>query len=335
MSLLNDILGQAKKQIKNNTQSVPKNVRTSTVNSNNTAKRDVSQAVNRSIDSTLGSTTRGINKTVTGGLKNLNGALYDILRGDVSGGVNKIISTPDQVMGNLGKVFGPITSGSILRSPGFFGGLDGPNINLGSPLTEGNALAGALARSDPQMSFNWYAVMPVILPLNGAAEGLPWYYVEEATTPFRNFDTRAIFRAGRNKHYVGTVYSVDSLRLSIYQDSTNRALRYLQAWNNAILQNTSSQNAEFNGGAWGRPSAYKKPILIYLMNSARNVIAELEYTECWPQTIDAYSLNSGSSDRVVNHVTFSVGDVYVNLYNVSNSSLFNPIESLSPGEEFL
>jgi hypothetical protein len=209
------------------------------------------------------------------------------------------------------------------------------------------------ARPDPMQSFLWYCQMPVLSPgttqslsgatinsvinglssalsssLNGMGSALggsvytgsstqlPWYYVEEASCPFRRYDVKTIFREGRDRKYPSK-YSVDDLRLSIYADSQNNAFQYLQAWNNNILTPFSATSSTTSGGGWGRPSDYKETIFIYLLDPTNDVLALLEYTECWPTSIDQYSLDSGSSTRIVNHVNFSVGDVFINLMNVS------------------
>lgn len=213
-----------------------------------------------------------------------------------------------------------------------------------NPMDPTSALQGAQARSDPVLSFCWYAQMPMVTPnqtqnpgllgalggalqsaansvassvlgpaagssLTGAAQ-LPWYYVEEATLPFRVFEQRSIFREGRSRHYPDK-YSVDGLRLGIYSDSSNVALNYLMTWQNAVLKPFTVQQANKGAGGWGRPSEYKLPIQIYLLDVTYQQIVSVEYTECWPTTIDAYSMDSGTSNRIRNEVTFSVGDVFV------------------------
>jgi hypothetical protein len=68
-----------------------------------------------------------------------------------------------------------------------------------------------------------------------------------------------------------------------------------------------------------------------LLDPTNNVMALIEYTECWPTSIDQYSLDSGTSTRIVNHVNFSVGDVFINLMGVSpnfaQSILTNPLNN--------
>jgi len=213
-----------------------------------------------------------------------------------------------------------------------------------SPVDPNNILQGAQQRSDPLLSFCWFAQMPMVTPnqsqgsgilgavggalqsgvnalaskalgqaagsaLTGAAQ-LPWFYVEEATLPSRNFESRSIFREGRSRHYPSK-YSVDNLRLGIYADSANVALNYLYTWQSAILKPFTVQQAAKGAGGWGRPAQYKLPIQIYILDVTYQQVLSIEYTECWPVNIDAYQLDSGTSTRIRHEVNFSVGDVFV------------------------
>jgi hypothetical protein len=198
------------------------------------------------------------------------------------------------------------------------------------------------------LSFTWYAQMPVLTPssistgltsagsvlggtgsvLGGlasamggalftsvASTSLPWSYVETANLPFRTIQTKSIFREGHDNHYPDK-YSVDNLRLGIYSDSSNIAFQYIQAWNNLIIAPFSPNTAATAGGYWGRPVDYKKTIYIYLMDVTKNVVAIVQYVGCFPINVDAYSLISNGSERIVNEINFSVDDVFINLISV-------------------
>lgn len=266
---------------------------------------------------------------------------------------SSIFSSPGSIATSVLAGLGSTTGGSssVLSAPGTYGI---PSYNGGT--TPPNPLGGASARPDPLQSFLWYCQMPVVMPgtsqstigatansvinslvntavnsvsptlgsvmgggvFTGTSAQLPWYYVEEASCPFRRYDVKTIFREGRDRKYPSK-YSVDDLRLSIYADSQNNAFQYIQAWNNNIITPFSATTSTTAGGGWGRPSDYKKTIFIYILDPTTNVLAILEYTECWPTSVDQYSLDSGTSTRIVNHVNFSVGDVFVNLLGVSSS----------------
>jgi hypothetical protein len=270
-----------------------------------------------------------------------------------TGAFSSIFSSPTNIATSVLSGLGSSANGAstVFQSPGTYGL---PSYSGG--ITPPNPLGGASARPDPLQSFLWYCQMPVVMPgtsqssigatansvinslvntainsaspvlgsalgggvFTGNSAQLPWYYVEEASCPFRRYDVKTIFREGRDRKYPSK-YSVDDLRLSIYADSQNNAFQYIQAWNNNIITPFSSSMSTTSGGGWGRPSDYKKPIFIYILDPTTNVLAILEYTECWPTSIDQYNMDSGTSTRIVNHVNFSVGDVFVNLLGVSSS----------------
>lgn len=245
----------------------------------------------------------------------------------------------------LGQIIGQ-NGGLTLSSPGSVGAFP---LNTG--VEAGNALAGINARSDPLLSFLWYAQVPLINPIglsqtasdivNGLTAGvagalggnvssslsaqLPWYYIEEVQCPFRHFEEMTIFREGRNRRYPSK-YSVDSLGMHFYADTDNKSLQYLQAWQNAVIAPFNAGTQIVNGGHWGRPSDYKKPIYIYLLDSTRNVLCVIEYIECWPMNVSTFNMTSNSSDRLVHQVTMNVGDVFIYTINLPSNitqSIFN------------
>jgi hypothetical protein len=308
-------------------------------------------AVTNALNTGVSNVTGAVNNAIKTGINSVVSAATDVVTGNLSGAVNSILSAPQNILNSaLSGLGGSAGANTVLSAPGTSGA---PSSNGGVDPT--NPLGGANARPDPMQSFMWYCQMPVISPgtsqsiigatansviqglqsaVSGALNGLgsslggsvytassaqlPWYYVEEASCPFRRYDVKTIFREGRDRKYPSK-YSVDDLRLSIYADTQNNAFQYLQAWNNNILTPFSATSSTTSGGGWGRPSDYKKPIFIYMLDPTNNVLAILEYTECWPTSIDQYSLDSGTSTRIVNHVNFSVGDVFINLMGVSPS----------------
>jgi hypothetical protein len=147
---------------------------------------------------------------------------------------------------------------------------------------------------------------------------LPWYYVEEANAPFRTMQEVSIFRDGRKRHYPSS-YTVNNLRLGFFTDVDNNAMQYIQAWNNTVLQPYSASTLNTAGG-FGRPSGYKYPIYIFLLDVTKSVLLTLEYTECWPLAPSDWGLTSqNGNERIITHVDFSVGDVFVNFSNVPSS----------------
>lgn len=312
MSYLNDIIGSAVQDIHAYNTSTRTNVQSTLRGTSTGIKSSVAGVVPGILRNSTPQVGQSVNQAANILTNDISQAANKAIHGDFSGALGTLLTSPSDVLGSLAKSFG-LSKGSTLKGPG---------ANGAEP---GNSLAGALARSDPVMSFNWYALMPDVSPLDGGIARLPWYYVEEAQTPFRNFDTRPIYHEGRHRYYPST-YSVGSLTLAIYADTDNVALDYLQAWSGSMLVKTTSGTATTTGGAYGRPKDYKKTIKIALINPAKQELAILEYIECWPTEVQAYSLDSGSSTRVVNHVTFSVGDVFLTTFSLADGGL-NPLSS--------
>jgi hypothetical protein len=307
----------------------------------------VSSGLSNAVAAAQNAATAALSGAANAAVASVNGAVGSLLAGNVSGAVSSISNAASNIGSSFLAGLGSSSSSANLSSPGSFSSTS----SIGG-VDPGNALPGALARSDPMLSFTWYAQLPVINPgstqtpssassaqgllgslasslvsgaLSSAMGGaistsnsaqLPWYYVEEATMPFRQFTSKAIFREGRDRNYPEK-YSVDTLRLAIYADSQNQSFQYLQAWNNTLLAPFSAATASQSAGGWGRPSDYKQSIYIYLLDVTKNILAIVQYTECWPMTIEPYAMNSASSERIMNHVTFSVGDVFINLMGVS------------------
>lgn len=337
MPFLQDVVGQAENQIKNNSitgtvNSVKNAVGIAESNIKNTLANGAANAVNTGVKSVAGAAATALNQA---------------LAGNVAGAISSL--NPATLASSALSGLGSFSSSLNLSDPGQVAAISGTG-----GVNPGDALNGALARPDPLLSFLWYCQLPVVgapagsqgpaasgvasitnsisnlvssvlgqsslaSPLGGAqvsasSSQLPWYYVEEASCPFRNFDTASIFRDGRQRHYPNK-YNVANLRLGIYADVANTSIQYLQAWNNAILSPFASTNLQ-TGGGWGRAAGYKLPIYVYIIDVTKSTLAIIQYTECWPVSMADYGLNSGSSDRIINHVEFSVGDVFINLMNI-------------------
>lgn len=315
MANFSDMVASAKAQIKGNIGTSSNNVSATARGAFNTVGQDLARAPSQAIQQIVTPITTGINSAVGAGLQGVRTATNQLIHGDVNGALDSVTGIGRSSLSALTQAFG-IGSGTTLTSP-----------SKNSSIQEGNSLAGALARPDPMLGFNWYAVLPDITPIGGSPQKLPWYYVEEANPCFRMFETRSIFHEGHNKHYPST-YNVDPLSMVVYADENNDALNYLTAWAGAILRPTTPSNIETIGGGYGRPKGYKKTIKIILVNSAKKKIATLTYLGCWPTHMDPYALESASSQRQVNRVTFSVDDVFITLESL------NSLASLSPGEAF-
>lgn len=256
---------------------------------------------------------------VNTGLSAVREAAQKAMTGDFTGALSRLEMGPSQVMGTLSSVFGLSDGGSI-------GG-------TGTGETA-NTLRGALERADPMLSFDWFCDMPQLTTTAGVFN-LGWNYIEEATVPFRQWESRSVYAQGRDRHYASK-YNVDGLRLTFYAGIDGAALSYLDAWQRIMLP--AADPASAVAGGMGRPGGmygYKKPISIYLIAPDKSQIVRLEYIECWPVNIDALSLDSASSTRLTHQVNFSTGDVFITVLgfnqNEAGTSLLQQLTSGAVG----
>lgn len=268
MSFLSDAVSRATQQIKTGVNSqISRQVQG--------VKGAVSSAENAVVNAAAGV----VNNTVRTAVGTAIGAAADLLSGNPGGALTTLANAPEKILGSalggLGGFAGP--SSLDLTGPGTLS-----EMSSSGGINPGDNLFGALNRTDPMMNYSWYCQLPVISPgstqsesptsgsilgnlagslgnilkssiagsvsTSGSAQ-LPWYFVEGATCPFRQYDTVTIFREGRDRKYPSK-YSVDNLQLTMYADSANQTFQYLQAWNNAILTPFGATAAATMGGGW-------------------------------------------------------------------------------------
>lgn len=287
-----------------------------------------------SLMSRVSQISNGPGAAVAGGVSAIRNAGAQLMQGNLSGAAQGLINSPlniiNGVENSIGGVSGPIgslingTVSSALQSLGIQSGtnLTGPGFSASGNggVSEGNSLGGALARNDPLMNFNWYCVLPQLTGTVYGSVGLPWFYVEEATIPFRVYQQRSVYRAGRTKQYASR-YSVENMHLGLYLDSSSQTWNYLKAWNAAIVQPFARAQADVQGGVFNTASVYKKDIYIFLLDATKTVVIQILMSECWPQSMETFNLGSNSSERLLARVTFNVGDVFMDM-NPAQSNTF-------------
>lgn len=262
-----------------------------------------------------------VSAVVRGGINGILGAGAELLNGNPQAAANVLLNTPGNIINGIDRSISSI-GGPVGTALGKLFGGSGSSLSLSAPsegftvastnggVIEGDSLAGALTRDDPLMNFNWYCVLPQITGTAYGSVGLPWYFVEEAQVPSRSYQSRSIFRDGRLKHYP-SLYSVDNLYLTIYLDSSAQAWNYLKTWNAAIMDPFARTNASFMGGRYNTPFKYKKDIAIYFLDNQKQISVQVLLSECWPISVETFSMNSTGGQRVVARVGFSVGDMYM------------------------
>jgi len=259
---------------------------------------------------------RGAVRNATNDIKTAGvGVVNDAFRSVVSGAVQTVAAPFEgTVVGSfINEAFGTFLPSEYSISSSDFSSSD-------------HELGQALQMADPAMSFLWSIDMPQIG--SGSVRALPSMYVEEATLPTRTFQERSIFREGKERHYAST-YSLDNLRLTLYKDIGNVAINYLLAWQDAMLMRTDyspvsgdsgANDPTFFAGRFSAPAFYKKDIVFFLLSPQRQVITEFIYRGCWPTNLGALNLNS-ASDRLKYEIDFQVDDVFINVGNLSETTI--------------
>jgi len=233
--------------------------------------------------------------------------------------------------GNVeGGVAGAI--GSVQTLSGSLGSFGGTSL--------GDDFAGINARGDAVQSWCWYAVMPdisntsalnagVVSGTNVGAPlvGLPWYYVQTANLPMRQFGLDTIKRNGHSVHYAQG-YEVGTLSLGLFMDSSSKAHQYLKAWQGLVLANTNPKSVQ-NQGNWGYPADYKKDIVIVVLSVDKKVLLNVKLINCWPSEPTATELTSGEATPLVQTVTFVVEDVDITVNN--DRGLLDTLTSTATG----
>lgn len=324
MAGLSDVLSQAKERVKTDVKGEVSRVR-----------YEIKNIKTDAINSVVNAGRGAVSSVVRGGIDGILNAGADLLSGNPQAALDTLMQTPGNILNGIDKSvrgaggLAGVAINGVLDSLGIGGSrssldLRGPSEGFTTEssnggVNEGNALAGALARTDPLMTFNWYCILPQITDTVYGSVGLPWFYVEEAHVPFRQFQHRTIYREGRTRQYPSR-YSVDTLTLGIYLDSGAQTWNYLKAWNAAIIDPFARRDAVIAGGRFNAAYKYKKDIKIFLKDSRNFAVIQLLLSECWPQSIETFNLGSGSSERLYARVTFNVGDVFMDMNPAAVSS---------------
>lgn len=146
-------------------------------------------------------------------------------------------------------------------------------------------------RIDPLWSFLWDIEMPDV---NGMR--LPNYYIEEITLGLPAATDWNVFRNGTYSYYAG-FSDVGQLSLTVYEDQRLSASTYFNEWHKSI------QDMD---GAFRPPIEYQKTIYIYLVDNSGVEIGYFRVNGVFPLTREGHTMNSGSTDRHILQIQFSV-----------------------------
>lgn len=161
-------------------------------------------------------------------------------------------------------------------------------------ITRTNWMEKLETKEDPQLNIHWSVIMPF---------GLPPMYIDEATIPpFPTFDTTVI-QVNNKKRIDPGFMSIDNLDLTFPETVTGTVHAFINYWRSLI---------EFNG-YYGKPTDYKRTIVVLLHDSKGEVGIVFTYNGCWPISVSGLNLQSGSADLVRLSVQFSVETVNVEI----------------------
>lgn len=147
--------------------------------------------------------------------------------------------------------------------------------------TYGKQMDAAMSRSDPVLNIDWIGM--VIDKSNPNA--LDWHYIQSIQTPGIQIEARKVFRSGKEQHYAGTL-SVDNLQLTLYTDSTGKALKFASSWFNCVFDSQT--------GNYRLPKDYKKDVYVYMYDPKHQTVALLKFFGCFPTSWASYSLDNNS-----------------------------------------
>lgn len=145
------------------------------------------------------------------------------------------------------------------------------------------------ARHEPQTDFWWSCILPF---------GFPPSYVEDAVIPVESIDSIHHQRKNRKRHDPGYV-EIDSLTINFYEDRKGKTHDFLLKWKDLVEKD----------GYYGRPSDYKRDIILTLHDAKGNPVIIAICKKAWPSTISAINLQSEGSGRVRPEVTFPISTV--------------------------
>jgi hypothetical protein len=237
------------------------------------------------------------------GISSITSAAGQIAQGNLSGAVSDLFNEPQQALATLG------ASGNTSFADDF---------------------SGLQKRGDAIQNWCWYAVLPDITNPNALSSpsglilgqaissaqpivSLPWYYVQSANVPQREFNVESFKRNAHDVHRPNG-YSVGALTLGLFMDSTNKSHQWLKAWQSLVMSNLNPKVVA-NQGNWGYPSSYMKDITLVVLSVTKQVLLNVKLINCWPTLPAALELISGEAAGLVQEVTFSVEDVDITVNN--------------------
>lgn len=155
------------------------------------------------------------------------------------------------------------------------------------------AIEKILNLPDPQLQTKWVAKS---LPFD-----LPPEYMESIDLPFNNITvSEGVYVGGKFLYFPGT-HTISSFSASFYEDRKGTALKWIQDWKNRVKN--------LQTGAYGLPKAYKRDIVVSMLDQKNNVSMNVRLKDCFPTDTSPMTLNyTDGTGRIVHQQNFSVDD---------------------------
>ena len=173
-----------------------------------------------------------------------------------------------------------------------------------------------LSRPDYLPAWNWDVELPIVESM-GKKFSLSSAYVEATNIPMYQFNTREVFRGGRNIKYLSHSMSLPDLNMTWYADTNNNTFGYMIAWMQNCYPGGGYWNLPYN--AFGQNSGYMKQINLYARDMYNQNCIKLEYYDCFPLSFSTTDF-SAENQRIQYFVSFAVNDLKVCGFNMTTFS---------------
>lgn len=171
---------------------------------------------------------------------------------------------------------------------------DGLRQAVGDVISGGTSMSDPVKdlkeRSDPHLSWHYSILLPF---------GLPPMYIEDVDIPLLKIESNPYHRANSKRYDPGFV-DVDPVSIVFYEDIRGTVLAFLNNWRQLVVD---------PNGYYGRPSDYKRNIIISLHDPKGNPLVIFQCEGCWPSSINNISLQSDSNERTRITAEFSCDNV--------------------------
>lgn len=146
---------------------------------------------------------------------------------------------------------------------------------------------------DPLTDAQWVALIPGMI--------VDYEFIHAINTPSIRFDQQGRFENGKIHNYPG-VMSMDDVTVTFMTEITGTAPSFLSEW----IRSVRSME-----GIYNLPAAYRKTLIVAILDQRGNVIMEFHYENVWPVSWSGYSLKFGTPSPLFTEVTLNVDDVKI------------------------